>query len=84
MSVLYPPEAWPHSHHVHAVEASGAEERRTLAFRDYLRTHPDACREYEALKRSLAPKFSAETTETRQAYADAKTEFIEKVIALAF
>ncbi|HEV3139037.1 MAG TPA: GrpB family protein, partial [Vicinamibacterales bacterium] len=31
------PARWPHSHHVHLVEAGGAEERRTLAFRDYLR-----------------------------------------------
>jgi GrpB-like predicted nucleotidyltransferase (UPF0157 family) len=25
------PATWPHSHHVHVVEAGGAEERRTLA-----------------------------------------------------
>src|SRR5262245_29993178 len=36
------PAAWPHTHHVHVVQAGSSEERRTLAFRDYLRTHPDA------------------------------------------
>ena len=33
------PHEWPHSHHVHVVTAGGEEERRTLAFRDYLRRH---------------------------------------------
>jgi len=42
------PRDWPHTHHVHVVEAGGAEERRTLAFRDHLRASPDAAREYEA------------------------------------
>src|SRR5262249_21294499 len=45
------PAGWPHTHHVHVVVAGGGEERRTLAFRDYLRAHPEAAREYEALKR---------------------------------
>jgi GrpB-like predicted nucleotidyltransferase (UPF0157 family) len=31
------PRQWPRSHHVHLVESGSAEERRTLAFRDYLR-----------------------------------------------
>src|SRR5215471_12195707 len=47
------PAAWPHTHHVHLVESGGIEERRTLAFRDYLREHSDAAREYEALKKRL-------------------------------
>jgi len=33
------PADWPHTHHVHVVEHGGIEERRTLAFRDYLRDH---------------------------------------------
>src|SRR5690349_19436789 len=48
---LHRPATWPHSHHVHLVEAGGLEERRTLAFRDYLRAHAAAAREYEQLKR---------------------------------
>jgi len=46
------PAAWPHTHHVHVVQAGGAEELRTLAFRDYLREHSDAAREYAELKSS--------------------------------
>ena len=70
------PLAWPHTHHVHVVQAGGAEERRTLAFRDYLRDHPDVARAYEDLKRGLASQHSATDFSSRQAYADAKTEFI--------
>ena len=30
---------------------------RHIAFWDYLRSHPEVCREYAALKRSLAARF---------------------------
>jgi GrpB-like predicted nucleotidyltransferase (UPF0157 family) len=77
------PRDWPHSHHVHVVRAGDVEERRTLAFRDYLRDHPNAASEYAQLKRDLASRFSAAAFGSRQAYADAKTEFIERIIAEA-
>lgn len=77
------PRQWPHSYHVHLVEAGGAEERRTLAFRDYLRDQPATAREYEALKRDLADKLAAGSPESREKYASAKTNFIECVIAAA-
>ena len=77
------PAAWPHTHHVHLVEAGGSEERRTLAFRDYLRTHPAAAREYEQLKRRLAAAADASDPEAREAYARTKTDFIEGIIRLA-
>jgi GrpB-like predicted nucleotidyltransferase (UPF0157 family) len=73
------PVEWPHTHHVHVVQSGGAEERRTLAFRDYLRGHPAVAREYEQLKRASAPLHSAATFESRQAYADAKTGFILRI-----
>jgi GrpB-like predicted nucleotidyltransferase (UPF0157 family) len=77
------PSQWPHTHHVHVVQADGTEERRTLAFRDYLRAHASVAREYEALKRELASQYSASQFASRQAYAEAKSEFIEGVIARA-
>ena len=73
------PGTWPHTHHVHVVEAGGPEERKTLAFRDYLRAHPEAAREYEALKRKLAPGYDPSIPGARQAYADAKGDFIREV-----
>jgi GrpB-like predicted nucleotidyltransferase (UPF0157 family) len=77
------PPQWPHSHHVHVVEAGGAEERRTLAFRDYLRDHGDAAGEYEQLKRDLALQLRAITPEGRETYSHAKADFIERIMALA-
>lgn len=73
------PEEWPHTHHVHVVRSGGEEERKTLAFRDYLREHVSVAREYEALKKELAPRYSSSQFGTRQAYADAKGDFIARV-----
>ena len=77
------PRQWPHSHHVHLVKAGGEEERRTLAFRDYLREHADAVREYESLKRNLAVRFAPLGLDSHEAYARAKTDFIERVVEAA-
>jgi GrpB-like predicted nucleotidyltransferase (UPF0157 family) len=77
------PSSWPHTHHVHLVRAGGVEERRTLAFRDYLRAHPSAAREYEALKRALAAAHGGADKDSREAYAIAKTAFVQRIIALA-
>jgi GrpB-like predicted nucleotidyltransferase (UPF0157 family) len=73
-------DQWPHTHHVHVVEAGGEEERRRLAFRDCLRAHPDLAREYETLKRQLASRFGGTSHDAQQAYSDAKTEFIERAL----
>jgi GrpB-like predicted nucleotidyltransferase (UPF0157 family) len=77
------PAAWPHTHHVHVVEAGGEEERKTLAFRDYLRAHPDAARDYAALKARLAREFSGDDFASREGYAAAKTAFVEGILAAA-
>ena len=77
------PATWPHTHHIHVVEHGGDEERRTLAFRDYLREHADAKQAYADLKQQWAPQFSANDQGAREAYAQAKTEFIERIIRLA-
>src|SRR5206468_12618079 len=63
--------------------AGGEEERTTLAFRDFLRDHAEVAREYEALKRALAPHYSSAQFETRQAYADAKGPFIARITSRA-
>jgi GrpB-like predicted nucleotidyltransferase (UPF0157 family) len=78
---FYRPADWPHTHHVHVVEAGGEEERHTLTFRDYLRGHPDAAREYAALKRELARQHGGATAASREAYADAKTAFVTRILA---
>ena len=65
------------------MEFGGAEERRTLAFRDYLRDHPAEALEYEHLKRDLARRLAPITSESREAYARAKTDFIERIVGMA-
>ena len=77
------PSRWPHTHHVHVVQADGDEERRTLAFRDYLRSHDAVAREYERLKQRLMAELKPNDSASREAYASRKTAFIEQVIALA-
>jgi GrpB-like predicted nucleotidyltransferase (UPF0157 family) len=77
------PCEWPHTHHVHVVEAGGREERRTLAFRDYLRAHADTAIEYAALKHRLAISTVASDPAAREAYANAKSAFVERVLEMA-
>ena len=77
------PAGWPHTHHSHGVQDGGNEGRRTLAFRDYLRTHDAVAREYERLKYRLMTELRPTDAASREAYAVAKTEFVERVVALA-
>ncbi len=65
----------PHTHHIHIVEHGGEAHILPIAFRDYLRTHPETARQYEALKRQLADRFH----DNRQAYNQAKTDFIRAI-----
>jgi GrpB-like predicted nucleotidyltransferase (UPF0157 family) len=77
------PATWPHTHHVHLVEHGALEERRTLAFRDFLREHDLEARAYAALKMDLAARLLAGELASREAYAEAKTDFIEAIIERA-
>jgi len=74
-----PERQWRRDFHMHIVETTSDFWRRHLAFRDYLRSHPEACAEYAALKRKLAAQFSAD----RDGYTDAKTGFITRIERLA-
>ena len=66
-------------YHLHMVELTSAFWTRHLLFRDYLRRHPDVAQEYQNLKRQLA----AEYTTNREGYTEAKTSFIESIVAKA-
>ena len=78
------PLRWPHTHHLHVVERGGREERRTLAFRDYLRDHSGVAGEYADLKRTVAARIGSADPASQDRYAAAKTDFIERIVALAF
>ncbi|MFJ7982670.1 GrpB family protein [Lysinibacillus xylanilyticus] len=45
------------SHHVHIYQIGSYEIRRHLAFRDYLKSHPDEMKNYGELKEKLAQQF---------------------------
>jgi GrpB-like predicted nucleotidyltransferase (UPF0157 family) len=63
--------------HLHLVNHRSAHWEKHLLFRDYLRAHPDKARAYYALKRRLASKHGPD----RAGYTDAKTTFIDAVVA---
>lgn len=66
-------------HHLYICPRNSPELRKHLAFRDYLRSHPESMQEYGRIKRELAARFSNE----RAAYTDAKTDFIASIMAQA-
>jgi GrpB-like predicted nucleotidyltransferase (UPF0157 family) len=78
------PADWPSSHHIHACAAGSEQERQHLAFRDYLRDHSRTAAEYLELKRRLAASHDGETSESRESYAMAKTQFVTAVLKQAF
>ncbi|MBD8028054.1 GrpB family protein [Ureibacillus sp. Re31] len=45
------------THHVHIYEVGNIEIKRHLAFRDYLKSHPEAMKRYGELKERLAQQF---------------------------
>jgi GrpB-like predicted nucleotidyltransferase (UPF0157 family) len=69
----------PRLFHVHVTEIDGEFWNRHLAFRDYLRAHHEKAAEYASLKRKLAAEFQSD----RLGYVNAKSAFIEGVVAQA-
>ncbi len=69
----------PRSHHVHVLERANPEWEHFVLFRDYLRAHPQAAREYEALKRQLADRYRDE----RAVYTESKAPLIRQLMEKA-
>jgi amidohydrolase len=65
--------------HLHIVQPDSDFWERHLLFRDYLRSHPEAARAYEALKRELAERHGTD----RVGYTDAKAHFVRECEAKA-
>ena len=64
------------THHLHLAPTSGRRYADELAFRDRLRADPDTAEAYAALKRDLAARFA----DDRDAYTDAKADFIRRTL----
>jgi GrpB-like predicted nucleotidyltransferase (UPF0157 family) len=73
-----PPFGSKRTHHVHVTEVRGEMWQR-LAFRDYLRAHPEEAQTYDRLKRRLA----AEHRTDREAYTEAKSAYVDTVMLKA-
>ena len=71
------PRLGPSAYHLHCVVRGSNFWARQLAFRDYLRAHPESAAAYYALKRELAVRFRKEE------YTKAKSPFIEGVLVSA-
>lgn len=65
------------THHLHIVVYGGLQWRRRLEFREALRSDPALAARYEQHKQRLAAEFRAD----REAYTDAKAEFVREVLA---
>lgn len=72
------PSASHRTHHLHLVNEREELERR-LRFRDRLRTDRQLAQEYVALKRALAERYR----DDREAYTEAKSEFVRRHDQLA-
>lgn len=65
------------THHLHLIPTDSKRFGDELAFRDRLRANPKTAEKYAALKHALAERFA----KNREAYTDAKTDFIRRVLA---
>lgn len=74
-----PPLGKGRTHHIHIVEYDSDYWEARILFRDYLRTHPKEVQRYAKLKHKL----SKEHTNDREAYTDAKANFIESILKKA-
>jgi len=69
----------PRAYHLHLVEMGSPLWRDYLAFRDYLRAHADAARQFASLKRALAAQFPWD----REAYINGKSARVQEILELA-
>ena len=67
------------THHIHVIPKGSEEWKNYLCFRDYLNENLSIAKEYEALKLELCEKYGND----RNAYTDAKEDFIRRVTAEA-
>ena len=64
-------------HHLYVCPEDSTELKRHIAFRDHLRTHPDAVREYIHIKEEGAKQYPNDI----ERYIEHKSPFIEKIYA---
>jgi len=65
--------------HIHAYQIGNPEITRHLAFRDYLRAHPDVANQYASIKLALVAKFP----DNPRNYQTAKDTYVEEAERIA-
>ncbi len=63
------------THHIHFYEMGNTEIERHLAFRNYLRTHPDVLKKYGSLKKELSQRYSRDI----EAYISGKEQLVSEI-----
>lgn len=63
------------THHIHFYEMGNTEIERHLAFRNYLRTHPDVLKKYGSLKKELSQRFPRDIA----AYISGKEQLVLEI-----
>lgn len=64
------------THYLSITERDSDTHREQVAFRDYLREHPDVAAEYRDLKRELAAEFA----DDRATYTERKSAFVQRIL----
>lgn len=72
-----PPFGEKRTHHVHVRKSEDIQSE--LLFRDFMKHHPKEAQKYAVLKREMMNQYETD----RDAYTNAKKEFIETIIAKA-
>ena len=67
------------THHLHLIPFCSPQWVQAIAFRDYLRRHPETARDYAALKQHIARQHHFD----REASTGAKRPFIDRITAMA-
>lgn len=67
------------THHLHLIPFGSPQWIAPIAFRDYLRAHPEIAAEYVELKQRLAKQYRFD----REAYTEAKGPFVTRITELA-
>jgi len=76
---FHKPARWPTTHHVHLCEAGSEQEKAHIAFRNWLRTHPDDRKYYGTLKDDLAKDVDESDVKTLFMYTEKKGAWVQEV-----
>ena len=71
--LVFVPADGSNTEHIEVCQADSFHERRHLAVRDYLRSHPDEATTYELVKRGAAEAAAGR----REVYAAGKNDFVQ-------